>query len=132
MRKRDLLRRKVEDIDLSRSSDLATLVEAMGHGGGFTAKKIAVGVEILRTMFRNRACMTFLSFPAALMATGVRGILRGLVERRLVDAVITTCGTADHDLARVWKPYYHRSEEHTSELQSRVDLVCRLLLEKKH
>src|SRR5699024_11538394 len=25
-----------------------------------------------------------------------------------------------------------RSEEHTSELQSRFDLVCRLLLEKKH
>src|SRR6266536_4181763 len=28
-----------------------------------------------------------------------------------------------------WSPA--RSEEHTSELQSRVDLVCRLLLEKK-
>src|SRR5438105_7123355 len=28
-----------------------------------------------------------------------------------------------------WKK--NRSEEHTSELQSRVDLVCRLLLEKK-
>src|SRR5438105_9243881 len=27
--------------------------------------------------------------------------------------------------------YVFRSEEHTSELQSRVDLVCRLLLEKK-
>src|SRR5207249_9910697 len=27
--------------------------------------------------------------------------------------------------------YDHRSEEHTSELQSRFDLVCRLLLEKK-
>src|SRR5206468_5212829 len=26
---------------------------------------------------------------------------------------------------------HHRSEEHTSELQSRSDLVCRLLLEKK-
>src|SRR3989442_4953943 len=26
---------------------------------------------------------------------------------------------------------YHRSEEHTSELQSRPHLVCRLLLEKK-
>ena len=26
---------------------------------------------------------------------------------------------------------YSRSEEHTSELQSRFDLVCRLLLEKK-
>src|SRR5207247_7488491 len=27
---------------------------------------------------------------------------------------------------------HRRSEEHTSELQSRVDLVCRLLLEKKN
>src|SRR2546422_7498194 len=27
--------------------------------------------------------------------------------------------------------YSHRSEEHTSELQSRLHLVCRLLLEKK-
>src|SRR5699024_12679327 len=29
------------------------------------------------------------------------------------------------------KSNYNRSEEHTSELQSRFDLVCRLLLEKK-
>src|SRR2546422_1644631 len=28
-------------------------------------------------------------------------------------------------------PEKHRSEEHTSELQSRLHLVCRLLLEKK-
>src|SRR5207249_8580005 len=28
--------------------------------------------------------------------------------------------------------YWNRSEEHTSELQSRFDLVCRLLLEKKN
>src|SRR5437868_846398 len=29
------------------------------------------------------------------------------------------------------RPLWPRSEEHTSELQSRFDLVCRLLLEKK-
>src|SRR2546430_13313941 len=28
-------------------------------------------------------------------------------------------------------PQHHRSEEHTSELQSQSNLVCRLLLEKK-
>src|SRR5437868_9042703 len=37
--------------------------------------------------------------------------------------------------ATVWSPIkpvkVGRSEEHTSELQSRFDLVCRLLLEKK-
>lgn len=107
MRRADVLRRKVEDIALDRVDGLENLVDQMGRGGGFTAKKIADAVDILRTMFRRRGCVTFLSFPAALMATGVRGVLRGLVERRLVDVVITTCGTADHDLARVWQPYYH-------------------------
>src|SRR5437868_12244224 len=36
----------------------------------------------------------------------------------------------DHSNRRRW-PATIRSEEHTSELQSRFDLVCRLLLEKK-
>ena len=107
MRRADILRTRVEDIDLDSIGEASDLVAQMGRGGGFTAKKIADAVGILRTMFRRRGCTTFLSFPAALMATGVRGVLRGLVERKLVDAVITTCGTADHDLARVWQPYYH-------------------------
>src|SRR5690349_24180084 len=39
---------------------------------------------------------------------------------------------ADHEGQHPEQPRLHgRSEEHTSELQSRRDLVCRLLLEKK-
>src|SRR5690349_23876456 len=34
-------------------------------------------------------------------------------------------------ISRIAAQAYGRSEEHTSELQSRRDLVCRLLLEKK-
>src|SRR5438105_8179362 len=34
-------------------------------------------------------------------------------------------------VSTTYVPLSQRSEEHTSELQSRVDLVCRLLLEKK-
>src|SRR5947207_12066835 len=37
-----------------------------------------------------------------------------------------------HRNRRFWKDgFWSRSEEHTSELQSHSDLVCRLLLEKK-
>src|SRR3712207_7482663 len=45
---------------------------------------------------------------------------------------------AAYDEVRKYVPYVdvdresYRSEEHTSELQSRQYLVCRLLLEKKH
>src|SRR3712207_8800514 len=42
--------------------------------------------------------------------------------------VCVACGTKFYDLARAPAA---RSEEHTSELQSRQYLVCRLLLEKK-
>src|SRR4051812_49761902 len=41
----------------------------------------------------------------------------------------STLARFDYDVAG-WKPTV-RSEEHTSELQSHVNIVCRLLLEKK-
>src|SRR5438034_6527284 len=48
----------------------------------------------------------------------------------------TVKGTGEGDSlsapsARPYHPERRRSEEHTSELQSHSDLVCRLLLEKK-
>src|SRR5204862_7908648 len=47
-----------------------------------------------------------------------------------VPVEVQTAGGSISKLVRGF-PGLHRSEEHTSELQSRRDLVCRLLLEKK-
>src|SRR2546422_7932998 len=44
---------------------------------------------------------------------------------RAAKAMIDTCGLTPTQVGK------RRSEEHTSELQSRLHLVCRLLLEKK-
>src|SRR5260370_18803454 len=41
-------------------------------------------------------------------------------------------GTKPHDSQKVSCRRARRSEEHTSELQSHLNLVCRLLLEKKN
>lgn len=86
------------------------IVKAMKDGGGFTAKKLGVGVDILEKMFGSD-CTVFLSFPAAIMATGCRGLIKQLVKEKRVDCIITTCGTIDHDLARLWADYYHGSFE---------------------
>jgi deoxyhypusine synthase len=50
-----------------------------------------------------------LSFPACIISTGTRGVIKELLKRKLFDVVITTTGTLDHDLARVWKDYFHGS-----------------------
>jgi deoxyhypusine synthase len=36
-------------------------------------------------------------------------VFKELVKRRLMDVIITTCGTLDHDLARCWRDYYRGS-----------------------
>src|SRR2546429_7094479 len=43
----------------------------------------------------------------------------------------TKISSLQHRWPKDIDPKAHRSEEHTSELQSRLHLVCRLLLEKK-
>src|SRR2546430_13258046 len=45
--------------------------------------------------------------------------------------LLTCCSLATFQLAYHSLQEYWRSEEHTSELQSQSNLVCRLLLEKK-
>src|SRR5690242_21395955 len=54
------------------------------------------------------------------------GIAQGVEARRCISCVrvVPPHGSILH-------PSHARSEEHTSELQSHVNLVCRLLLEKK-
>src|SRR2546429_6150674 len=50
---------------------------------------------------------------------------------RSVNRTRDTCGRRQHGSRRNDDGWRYRSEEHTSELQSRLHLVCRLLLEKK-
>src|SRR5687768_17949010 len=54
---------------------------------------------------------------------GVRHLCETAIGRELDAAII--CEPEENELC------LERSEEHTSELQSRLHLVCRLLLEKK-
>src|SRR5206468_7621889 len=58
--------------------------------------------------------------------------LSAIWEYRALDSLIPFRVSLANSL-RFWrKRTSSRSEEHTSELQSRSDLVCRLLLEKKN
>jgi deoxyhypusine synthase len=97
----------IKDFTLKDKTLTDNLVKSMYESGGFTAKKVGVGVDILEKMIKKQNCVKFLSFPACICATGTRGIIKELIKRKLFDVVITTTGTLDHDLARIWRDYYH-------------------------
>src|SRR3712207_7410258 len=72
------------------------------------------------TLFRSRIMFTLLRFTSLLV-----GLLTSIHFTTLAYA-------ADINSPDTWRQgRQERSEEHTSELQSRQYLVCRLLLEKK-
>src|SRR3712207_7425874 len=73
------------------------------------------------TLFRSQR-------PGALQL-GVAGQLAGVVRHLLLGGRVAVRGRPGRH--RHVQPVDVRSEEHTSELQSRQYLVCRLLLEKK-
>src|SRR3972149_228618 len=104
-----MLKDAVEDYDFSREMHVDELVAQMEKAWGFTAGKLAVGGNILENMVKTQDCVKFLSFTGNLVATGPRGVFKDLVKRRLVDVIVTTCGTLDHDLARCWRSYYRGS-----------------------
>src|SRR5699024_12325610 len=54
------------------------------------------------------------------------------VQRRIAPVVTLYVNAHNDPARRLDERVGFRSEEHTSELQSRFDLVCRLLLEKKN
>ena len=103
------MREAIEDYAFSEKMTVDELVSQMEKAWGFTAGKLAVGLRIMERMVEDKKCVKFLSFTGNLVATGTRGALKELVKRKLVDVVVTTCGTVDHDVARCWKNYYRGS-----------------------
>lgn len=108
-RSNNMLKEAVEDYTFSKSMSVDELVLQMEKAWGFTAGKLAVAIKILERMNKEKGCVKFLSFTGNLVATGTRGALKELVKRKLVDIIVTTCGTLDHDIARCWKNYYKGS-----------------------
>jgi deoxyhypusine synthase len=104
-----MTKQPIEDYNFSEKMTVDELVSQMEKAWGFTVGKLAVGLKIFEKMIHDKKCVKFLSFTGNLVATGTRGALRELVKRKLVDVVVTTCGTLDHDIARCWRNYYRGS-----------------------
>src|SRR3712207_8596412 len=80
------------------------------------------------TLFRSVRGILHVALGAVGLALGFRPPIAGHLAGRFLERALQLVLGTSHRLA----PWCcARSEEHTSELQSRQYLVCRLLLEKK-
>ncbi|MGC8687249.1 MAG: deoxyhypusine synthase [Candidatus Micrarchaeia archaeon] len=106
MEKKDLLKTPIKDLKIKKEMKVSELVKAMNDVGGFSAQHLVDGIDILKRMIDDKDSFNFLSFPADLVSTGIRGILASSVK--YFDAIVTTGGTLDHDIARAYGGIYHK------------------------
>ena len=102
--KKDLLKEGVTDIKLSKDMRVKELLDRMRKVGGCSAQHMIQGVDIINDMINDKDSYNFLSFPADIIATGLRGMIADSVKH--FDAIMTTCGTLDHDLAKAYGGKY--------------------------
>jgi deoxyhypusine synthase len=95
----------VQDINITNQTDIVGIFEMMSKSGGFESRNLADGLEILSSMIPDKSCLRFLSFVGAIVSTGIRGIIKDMVQKKWFDVVITTCGALDHDIARHFSNY---------------------------
>jgi len=95
----------VKDISISEKTEIEKIFKAMSESGGFESKNLSEGVDILAKMIQDKSCLKFISFIGAVVSTGLRGIIKDVIKKKLFDVVITTCGALDHDIARYFSNY---------------------------
>lgn len=95
----------VQDINITAQTSIEDIFSLISRSGGFEARNLADGLEILSSMISDKECLKFLSFVGAIVSTGVRGIIKDMIQKKWFDVVITTCGALDHDIARYFSNY---------------------------
>ncbi|MBD3210927.1 deoxyhypusine synthase [Candidatus Micrarchaeota archaeon] len=88
---------KVRDIDFENPYENLENV-------GFQATNIGKAVGIIRKM-KDENATVFFTFTSNMVASGLRGIIKEMCKKKLVDAIITAGGSLDHDIIRSEKDY---------------------------
>jgi len=95
----------VEDMSIRNDTRVEKIFEQMSKSGGFESRNLAESLDILTSMIKDDDCQKFLSLVAAIISTGLRGIVKDMIKNKWFNVVITTCGALDHDIARHFSNY---------------------------
>lgn len=88
---------KMKQVDIRPNMSVDELLTSM-KDGGFTCKKVALASDLLLEMIEDKDCNIFLGLAGALIPGGMRKILLTMIQKNMVDCIITTGANLSHDL----------------------------------
>jgi len=94
---------KIKGYDFNEKFDFNNFLKSFSTTG-FQATNLAKAIEVIKTMRREKAKI-FLAFTSNMVSSGVREVIKYLVEHKYVDVLITNAGGIEEDLMKVYKPF---------------------------
>jgi len=99
---------RVHHIDPSQSKDIHSFLDAMNKVGVLGAGRLGRTTEIIRRMFDDSECFTFLSMSGPMVPGGLRKVVSHLVESGKIDAIVTSGANIVHDLVEAYGGAHYR------------------------
>ena len=103
--------KRMKQVDIYPNMTTVELLASMKNGG-FTCRKVALATELLEQMIQDDSCTVFLGLAGALIPGGMRKILRTMIEKDMVNCIVTTGANISHDLLETSGGSHHHGSEH--------------------
>ncbi len=118
---------QVRHIDPLSDNTLKGLANAMEQVGVLGAGRFGRAASILRRMFNDPLCYTYLTMAGPMVPGGLRKIISYLVRVGLVDAIVTSGANIVHDLIEAYGGKHYRTSEHKTDHELRRSRTGRIL-----
>ncbi len=98
---------KVSHVDANLTL-ISDYLRAMKNTGVLGAGRLGRATEIVKRMFDDKNCYTFLSMSGPMVPGGLRNIIRHLIENGHLQAVVTSGANIVHDLVEAYGGGHYR------------------------
>jgi deoxyhypusine synthase len=93
---------KVNHVDPAQIRTIPEYLKAMDKVGVLGAGRLGRATEIVKRMFGDKDCFTFLSMSGPMVPGGLRSVVRYLVEKEHIQAIVTSGANIVHDLVEAY------------------------------
>lgn len=117
--------KRMNQVDIHPNMTTVELLASMKNGG-FTCRKVGLATDLLEQMIVDDSCTVFLGLAGALIPGGMRNILRTMIEKNMVNCIVTTGANISHDLLETSGGSHHHGSEHLSDEKLREMEISRI------
>jgi deoxyhypusine synthase len=99
---------KINQMNIQEKMTVQDIIEEMGKSGVLGAGRLYRATKLFSQVIKEPETLVFLSIAGPLVPGGLRNIIRDLIEREEIDALITSSANITHDLLEAFGGNHYR------------------------